>query len=106
MVEFSVPFVKTGISVMVSRSNSTVSPAAFLDCTHGGESRSLEKHQESLCVLFQPVQGCDTSYFLVSSVAAFFLRCCAEPWRWTWNKEVSSMMSNTCRKAGPLVSEE
>ncbi|XP_069919977.1 uncharacterized protein [Oryctolagus cuniculus] len=76
------------------------------DCTHGGEGRSLEKHQEYLCVLFQPFQSSDTSYFLVSSIAAFFLGCCVEPRRWTWNKEVSSMMSNTCRKAGLLVSEE
>nr|XP_051686468.1 trafficking protein particle complex subunit 9 [Oryctolagus cuniculus] len=60
------------------------------DCTHGGEGRSLEKHQEYLCVLFQPVQGSDTSYFLVSSVAAFFLGCRVEPRRWTWNKEVSA----------------
>ncbi|XP_069919978.1 uncharacterized protein [Oryctolagus cuniculus] len=114
------------------------------DCTHGGEGRSLEKHQEYLCVLFQPFQSSDTSYdsdyslevrvrgglsilttamssmlekfsyiledkvscygqtekpeaplhtlchFLVSSIAAFFLGCCVEPRRWTWNKEVSA----------------
>ncbi|XP_069919919.1 uncharacterized protein [Oryctolagus cuniculus] len=32
------------------------------NCTHGGESRSLEKRQESPCALFQPVQNSDTSH--------------------------------------------
>lgn len=46
VVDFSVPFVETGISVMVSRSNGTVSPSAFLG----------EKYQIAWCLYIRQAQ--------------------------------------------------
>lgn len=65
IIDFSVPFVETGISVMVARSNGTVSPSAFLGADPAFSTMKISQsnlmspeRQPPLCLQSRTVRPC------------------------------------------------